>query len=318
VSLTESPVKAGVVWAGTDDGKVWVSPTGGGAWTDVTRNIRGIPAGLYVSRIEASHRDAQTAYVCFDGHRSDVFSPWLFVTHDLGQSWTNLSSGLPKDHTVKVVREDPQNPNLLFAGTEFGLFVSLDAGKTWLPWKHGLPTVAVDDIAVHPRERDLLVATHGRGLYVLDGIHILEQWNAASLTDSVQFAPPRAAWAYYERALGGKWGQGEWLGKNPPFGAWFDYFLPRKIEGGVSIAVADSAGREVRKLTGSGEEGFHRVAWDLVAGDPRDRVRLDESAGQDEFVSPGSYKVTLTAGKARPIGRTVEVRAVPGTHKTGL
>lgn len=318
VSLAESPVKAGIVWAGTDDGKVWVSPTGGGAWTDLTKNFRGMPAGLYVSRIEASHHDEKTAYVCFDGHRSDVFSPWLFVTHDLGQSWTSLAAGLPKDHTVKVVREDPQNPNLLFAGTEFGLFVSFDAGKAWLPWKHGLPTVAVDDIVVHPRERDLLVATHGRGVYVLDGIQLLEQWNASSLTDSVQFSPPRPAWAYYERALGGKWGQGEWLGKNPPFGAWFDYFLPRKIEGGVTIAVADSAGREVRKLTGTGEEGFHRVVWDLVAGEPRDRVRLEESAGQDEFVLAGSYKVTLTAGKARPIGRTVEVRALPGTHKTGL
>ena len=98
----------------------------------------------------------------------------------------------------------------------------------------------------------------------------------------------------------------------------FDYFLPRKLEGGVSIAVTDSAGREVRKLTGTGEEGFHRVAWDLVAGEPRDRVRLDETAGQDDFVSPGLYQVTLTAGKARPVGRTVEVRAVPGTHKTGL
>jgi photosystem II stability/assembly factor-like uncharacterized protein len=318
VSLAESPVKAGVVWAGTDDGKVWVTPNGGGAWTDVTANLRGVPAGLYVSRLEASHHDARTAYVSLDGHRSDVFAPWVFVTHDLGGSWTSIAGDLPKDHTVNVVREDVQNPNLLFVGTEFGLFVSFDAGRKWLPWKNGLPTVAVDDIAVHPRERDLLVATHGRSLWVLDGIQMLEAWSDRSLSDSVQFTAPRTAWAYYPRTLGGKWGQREWIGKNPPFGAWFDYFLPRAIEGGVTVAVADSAGHAVRSLTGPGEAGFHRVVWDLLAGEPADRIRRGEWAGQPQYVSAGRYKVTLTAGKARPVECSLEVRAVPGTYPTGL
>jgi photosystem II stability/assembly factor-like uncharacterized protein len=317
VSLTESGVKAGVLWAGTDDGKVWVSPNGGGAWSDVTANLRGVPPGLYVSRIEASHHDLNTAYVSFDGHRSDVFAPFVFVTHDLGHTWASVAGDLPAGHTVNVVREDPANANLLYAGTEFGLFLSFDGGRKWLPWKHGLPTVAVDDIAVHPRDRDLLVATHGRSLYVLDGIQLLEGWNARSLTDTVQFAAPRGAWAYYPRTLGGKWGQRDWLGKNPPFGAWFDYFLPREVEGGVSIAVADSGGVALRTLTGPGEAGFHRVVWDLVAGDPKDRVRRTEWR-QPQYVGPGRYKVTLTAGKAAPIARTVEVKAVPGTYKTEL
>lgn len=318
VALAESPVKAGVLWAGTDDGKVWVSTTGGGAWTDLTANVRGVPAGLYVSRLEASHHDAGTAYLSYDGHRSDVFAPYVFVTRDFGRTWTSIAGDLPKDHPVKVVREDVQNPNLLFAGTEFGLFVSLDGGRKWLAWKHGLPTVAVDDIQVHPRERDLLVGTHGRSVYVLDGLQLLEQWNARSLEDTVQFAAPRAAWAYYPRVLGGKWGQRDWLGRNPPFGAWFDYFLPREIEGGVTIAIADSAGRAVRSLTGPGEAGFHRVVWDLVAGEPRERVRRQEWVGQPQYVPAGTYRVTLGAGKAAPVTRPLEVKALPGTHAGGL
>lgn len=316
-SLAESPVKAGILWAGTDDGKVWMSPNGGGAWTDLTARLRGVPAGLYVSRIEASHHDARTAYVSFDGHRSDVFAPYVLVTRDLGQSWTSVAGDLPKDHPVKVVREDPGNPDLLFAGTEFGLFVTLDRGRTWMRWKHGLPTVAVDDIAVHPRDRDLIVATHGRSLYVLDGIHLLEHWNASSLADTVQFAPPRAAWAYYPRVLGGKWGQRDWLGRNPPFGAWFDYFLPREVEGGVAIAVADAAGRPVRSLKGPGGAGFHRVVWDLVPDEPRDRIRRREWP-QPDYAPEGLYRVTLRAGKARPVERELEVKALPGTARGEL
>lgn len=318
VSLAESPVKAGIVWAGTDDGKVWVTPNGGAALSDLTANLRGVPRGLYVSRIEASPHDARTAFVSFDGHRSGLFAPYLLVTRDLGQTWTSLAADLPKDHPVKVVRQDPGNPDLLFAGTEFGLFVSFDAGRKWLRWKHGLPTVAVDDIAIHPRERDVLVATHGRSLYVLDGIQLLEHWRAAALSDTVTFAPPRPAWAYYPRALGGKWGQGEFLGANPPFGAWFDYFLPRELEGDVTIAVTDSAGRAVRSLKGPATAGFHRVTWDLAAGEPRERVGRDEWPGQVDYVAPGSYRVSLTAGRAAPRTQRVEVRAVPGTYKTEL
>jgi photosystem II stability/assembly factor-like uncharacterized protein len=318
VSLAESPVRAGVLWAGTDDGKVWVSPDAGVTWTDVTRNLKGVPPGLYVSRIEAGHHDAGTAYVAIDGHRSDVIAPYLFVTRDMGRSWTPITGDLPGNLTVKVVREDPSNPRLLWAGTEFGLYVSFDAGGRWLRWTEGLPMVAIDDILIHPRERDVIVGTHGRSIYVLDGTQLLEQWNARSLVDTVQFAPPRPAWEWYPRTLGGKWGQREFLAKNPPFGAWFDYFLPRELEGGVAIAVNDSAGRTVRKLTGPGEPGFHRVVWDLVGGEPRNRIGRREWDGQPVYVPPGRYKVTLTAGKAKPIEHALDVRAVPGTQRSEL
>lgn len=318
VSLAESPKTAGVLWAGTDDGKVWVSPDGGAHWNDVTANLKGLPPNLYVSRIEPSHFDDKVAYVTVDGHRSDVIAPYVFVTRDQGRTFTSLAATLPKDHTVHVVREDPSHPGLLFLGTEFGLFVSFDGGKKWLPWKEGLPTVAVDDIHIHPRERDLILATHGRSIYVVDGIQALEAITPKALVDTVTFAAPRAAWAYYSRTLGGKWGQRQWLGKNPPEGAWFDYFLPRELEGGVSIAVKDSAGRAVRTLSGPGKAGFHRVTWDLVAGDPKERIRREEHAGQPQFVKPGVYKVTLTAGKAAAQERTLEVKALPGVYSEEL
>jgi photosystem II stability/assembly factor-like uncharacterized protein len=316
VALTESSVKAGVLWAGTDDGRVWVTPDGGGTWSEVTNGMAGLPRGLYVSRIEASHHDARTAYVSIDGHRSDLVAPYLFVTHDLGHTWAPIMGDLPKDVTVNVIREDLENPSLLFAGTEFGLYASFDAGRKWLRWKEGLPMVAVDDILIHPRDRDLIVATHGRSLYALDGVQLLEHWNERSLVDTVQFTAPRPAWEYYRRTLGGKWGQRDFVAKNPPFGAWFDYFLPREVEDGVSIAVTDSAGHAIRSLTGPGEAGFHRVTWDLVAGEPRTRIGRREWLGQPGYVPPGSYKVKLTAGKAKPIEHSFDVRAVAGTARS--
>jgi photosystem II stability/assembly factor-like uncharacterized protein len=316
VSLTESPVKAGILWAGTDDGRVWVTPDAGASWNEVTKGMAGLPPGLYVSRIEASHHDAHTAYVSIDGHRSDVFAPFVYVTHDLGHTWAPLMGDLPKDVTVNVIREDLENPSLLFAGTEFGLYVSFDAGKEWRRWKEGLPMVAVDDILVHPRDRDLLIATHGRSLYAVDGIQLLEQWNARSLTDTVQFAKPRPAWEWYRRTLGGKWGQRDYVAKNPPFGAWFDYFLPREIDDPVSISITDLQDHAIRTLTGPAEAGFHRVTWDLVAGEPRSRIGRREFAGQAPFVPPGRYKVKLTAGKAKPIEHEVEVLVVPGVTRS--
>ncbi|MEQ1833684.1 MAG: hypothetical protein ABL977_11570 [Candidatus Eisenbacteria bacterium] len=318
VSLSESPAKAGVIWAGTDDGKVWVTPDGGRTWRDLTANVRGVPAGLYVSRIDASPLDAQTAYLSYDGHRSDDTAPYLFVTHDQGRTWASIAAGLPKDAPVVVVRAGRQNKDLVYVGTEFGMHVSLTGGRDWLPLKNGLPTVAVDDIHTQPRDLDLVVGTHGRSVYILDGVQVFEEWNARTLEDTVSVFTPKTAWAWHKRSLGGKFGSDDWSGKNPPFGAWLDYFTPREVEGGVSIAIADSTGREVRTLTGPGEAGFHRVVWDLTAGDPKTRIRRTEHTGQAPLVGPGRYKVTVKAGRARVREQWVEVRALPGTYLTEL
>ena len=308
-TIAESPRNKDVVWAGTDDGNLQVTRDGGKSWKNVADKVPGVPKGTYVSRIEASHQDANTAYVAFDGHRTDDTRPYLFVTRDRGRSWTSIASGLPADVPVKVVRAGRRNPELLFAGTETGLWMSLDAGRRWMKMP-GLPTVPVDDLLIHPRDLDLIVGTHGRSLYILDGIQVFEEWSPAALRDSVSFFTPKSAWTWVPRALGHKWGQGEFAAKNPPFGAWFDYFLPQEMEDGVSFQIQDANGRVVRKLSGgSGLPGFHRVTWDLLAGEPSERIVSPANAGQPQHVAPGRYKAVLTAGKARR-EQWVEVRAV--------
>jgi hypothetical protein len=255
VTLSESPVKAGVIWVGTDDGKVWMTPDAGKSWNDLTKNLKGVPSGLYMSRIEASHHDASTAYLAVDGHRLNDFEPHLLATRDGGKSWTSIAGDLPRNAPVIVVREDLTNPRLLFAGTEFGIWTSFDAGAHWVKLDSGLPTVAVDDIQIHPRERDLVIGTHGRSVYVLDDITALEGWGDGVLRDPVTFFPPRGATAYLHRTIGGVWGQRMFTAKNPAFGAYFNYFVSKWTGDGVSITVADSAGQTLRSLSGSGTPG---------------------------------------------------------------
>ena len=192
VSFSESPLSPRILWAGTDDGNVQVTRDGGATWTNVGRNLKGLPgANLYVARIEASHFDSATAYIAIDGHRSDVFQPLVFVTSDFGKTWRPIAGTLPTGGPVKAFREDPANPDLLFAGTEFALWFSLDRGTSWNRFRNGLPTVAFDDIQIHPRDRDLIVGTHGRSIYILDDILALEQ-----LTPAVRDS---AAWLFSVR-----------------------------------------------------------------------------------------------------------------------
>ncbi len=308
-TLDESPKVAGLLWVGTDDGKVWVSRDSGAKWTDLTKNLK-VPTGLYVSRIVASHHDEATAYVSIDGHRSDRFEPFVLVTRDYGRSWRSIAGDLPKDGPVKVVREDSANPKLLFAGTEFGLFASLDDGVHWVRLDSGLPTVAVDDLVIHPRERDLVVATHGRSLYVLDDVSGLEQWTPACLEQPVSFFAPRPATAYHLGVLSGIWGQRAYAGKNPAFGAYFNYYVKEFSGEGVSIAVRDSAGATVRRLSGPASPGFQRVVWDLQP-EALERIERPEWAGQPAFVPAGTYRVTLSMGSTS-VERTLEVRHAPG------
>jgi photosystem II stability/assembly factor-like uncharacterized protein len=181
-TLAESPVTPGVIWVGTDDGNLQLSRDAGKTWTNLVDRVPGLGPRSAVSRVEPSHAQPGTAYVAFDRHQSDDFAPYLFVTTDFGQTWTAIASNLPKAGWVNVVKEHPKNPALLFAGTEVGGFVSLDRGQRWMRIPH-LPTVPVDDFAIHPRENDLVVATHGRSLYVLDDITPL-----SALTGEVQKA----------------------------------------------------------------------------------------------------------------------------------
>lgn len=177
-TIDESPLKEGVIWAGTDDGNVQLTTDGGKNWTLLNDNIKGNP-GYWVSRVTASHHQPGKAYVTYTGYRRDDFRPFIYVTEDYGQTWASLANGLPND-PVNVIREDPVNPNLLFIGTEMGVYVSIDAGQNWTLMKLDMPTNPVHDLKIHPREHDLVVATHGRGIFITN-IKPLQEWSAEAM-----------------------------------------------------------------------------------------------------------------------------------------
>jgi len=309
VTLDESAVAKGTLWAGTDDGKLWLTRDAGGNWTDLTKNLPAETRGLYMSRIEASHLDANTAVLAVDGHRTDVTRTMAYRTRDGGKSWVSITGDLPKDTPVKVVRQGRVNPDLLFAGTEFGLYATLDGGKHWFKASDDLPTVAVDDVFLHPRERDLLIATHGRGLYSLDDIGAWEHWSAAAVDSPATLFPPREARAFLYRGQGGFSGQRDYIAKNPASGALIDYVVKEWTTQTPSFTVVDSAGKTVRTLTGAGTPGLHRLNWDLQ-DDPDTRINRADWNGP-VFVKPGTYTVKMTYGKSKEQKASFRVELAP-------
>lgn len=309
-TLAESPRKAGLLWAGTDDGKVWVTENDGGLWNDLTANLPPAARGQWVSRIEASSHDPNVAYLAVDAHRSGILSPLAYRTGDLGRTWQSIAGSLPADGPVKVVREDLRNPNVLYAGTEFALFVSLDRGQRWSKLG-GLPTVAVDDIVQHPRDNDLVVATHGRSLYVLDDVRALQDLTPEVAAKDAHLFPPRPALAVHLLPGFSDWsGKAEYRGKNPPDGATFTYHVKAWSGEGVKIAVANAAGVSVARLTGPGTPGLNRVTWDLK---PSKELLVEYGSEGSRFVRPGEYTVTLTYGTTK-VEQKLQVEAAPGVE----
>jgi hypothetical protein len=273
-AISESPVMPGVVWAGTDDGNLQVSRDDGLTFTNVASNLPGLPAGAlegatayWISRVDASHFDAGTAYVAVDGHRSDDLKPYIFVTHDYGRTFQNVAGTLPQLGNVQVVREDPKSRNLLYAGTELGLFISLDAGAHWEKFMNNYPTVRTDDIFIHPRDGDLIVATHGRSLWIADDITPLQQFTAAVAAQDVVLFDVRGAISYLfdfrtDTDVGG---DKRFEGENAPRGTAISYYLKSAATGPVTVSVLDGMGHTVCTSTGPATAGIHRVQWTLVA-----------------------------------------------------
>ncbi|TFG51217.1 MAG: hypothetical protein E4H38_02060 [Gemmatimonadales bacterium] len=294
VSFSESPLSPRILWAGTDDGNIQVTRDGGASWTNVAANLKGLPkANLYVARIEASHFDSATAYVAIDGHRSDVFQPLVFITTDFGRKWMPIAANLPAGGPVKSFREDPVNRDLLFAGTEFALHFSLDRGKSWNRFRNGLPTVAFDDIQIHPRDRDLIVGTHGRSIYILDDIIALEELTPAVRDSAAWLFSLRPVQPFWKAQENGLWGQDFYVAENPPAGAYINFYLKNFSLDDVSITNADTAsGTEVAKLSARGNAGLNRVVWDLQ---PKESLRTRGQGEPAEYVKAGTYIVTLSA-----------------------
>ena len=279
-AIAESPVRAGVLYAGTDDGNVQVTTDGGKTWSNVASHITGVPKGAYVSRIEASYKEEGTVYVTFDNHRSGDFAIYIYASKNRGDSWTKITNGIPPGAgTVHVIREDPANPNLLFAGTEFGLFVSFNRGQNWEKMKNGLPTVPVFDVQIHPREHDLILATHGRSIWIMDNIKALEEMagNESVLTSDLHLFTPKPGIEWKMTNYRGFLGSGLFFSTNPQAGLLLDYFA--KTAGPVRVVVKDKAGNDVRQLTGRAEAGvLNRLAWDMRS-DPPIRPAGGQGAG---------------------------------------
>jgi hypothetical protein len=261
------------VWAGTDDGNLQVSRDGGATFAEVGKNLPGLPAGAlagnnpyWISRVDASHFDAGSAYVAVDGHRSDDVTPYVFVTRDYGRTFQSVSGNLPASGNVQVVREDPKNRNLLYAGTEFGLYLSLDGGQHWDKFMNNYPTVRTDDILVHPRDGDLIVASHGRSLWIADDITALQQFTPdAAAKDVVLFdVRPAVAYAFDYRTDADVGGDHRYEGENAPRGTAIGYYLKNAATGDVKLSVVDGAGRTLCTSTAPASAGIHRVQWTLV------------------------------------------------------
>ena len=320
ISIAESPVQQGQIWVGTDDGNLQVTRDGGKNWNNLIANVKGVGKNSPVSHVEPSRTSADTAYVAFERHMFDDFRPYIFKTTDGGKSWTNISGNLPAKAYVQVVREDPKNTNLLYAGTELGLFASHNGGKDWIALNmKNLPNVAVHDILVHPRENDLILATHGRSIWIFDDATPIQQMNQQILDSTAHLFPIRPALRFSSRFTRYGIGDKQFLGPNPPAGALITYYLKEKVDEKTTfkVQVFDREGKLVQEIEKpSREKGLNRIAWNLRLGGPEVRRPPTEEqvafgfASRGPQVLPGTYTVKLTVAD-KVLEQPVEVKLDP-------
>jgi len=286
ITIAESPLTPGLLWVGTDDGNVQITRNGGATWTNVRANVLGVPAGMWVSRVEASRFDEGTCYLTFDGHRSDVFKPFVFKTADYGKIWTDITNNLPDGGPVYVIREDIKNKDLLFVGTQFGVFFSRDGGKGWTSLNLNAPTMAFHDLLIHARSRDLIAATHSRGIWILDDISPLEQATDTVVAgDAFLFdsGRPGTRWLRIQR---GGYGRGDmyFRGENPPTGALIHYYLKEKPAAPVTVEITDVSGQLKTTYTiDDARPGINRLAWDFRFDPPAAQMQSSIAAAKRQL-----------------------------------
>ncbi|MEO7714349.1 MAG: hypothetical protein ABIV10_15665 [Gemmatimonadaceae bacterium] len=283
-TIAESPVRPGLLYAGTDDGNVWLSRNDGAAWENLTSRFPGVPRNTYVSRIEPSGSDSSVFYVAFDGHRTNDFTPYLYMTSDYGRTFRSIASNLPTGGPdfVHVVREDPVNPKLLFVGTDVGVYASMDRGGSWRKFMNGLPTVPVHDLRIHPREHELIAGTHGRSIWIVD-ITPLEQMSDGGR--GVALFAPKVAHQYSQGVVEGQAvGHKIFEAPSPAYGADLWY----RLTGGsrtdrTTLVISDASGDTIRTLTGPGGPGLHKVTWDFRGKAPK-TTALSPAGVRDSIV----------------------------------
>ncbi|MBE0460502.1 MAG: hypothetical protein IBX60_02555 [Candidatus Aminicenantes bacterium] len=308
ISLAESPVQPGVLWAGTDDGNLLVSKNGGETWENVVSNVPRVPSFSPVSHVQPSYKSAGKAYCSFDRHMLDDFHPYVFMTTDFGQTWVDITGDLPVNAYVWVLREDPKNPNIIYAGTELGLFASFYEGKNWVRLHlKNLPTVAVHDILIHKRDNDLILGTHGRSLWILDDISFLQNIQKEILAQNACLFPMRPALRFATKPTRYGIGDKVFRGQNPPYGALITYYLKENVEKeDIRIEILDESGQMLRRLKRVPyQAGVNRISWDLRYEGPRPRKEIEfeedffSRASRGPQVLPGRYIVRLTFGEEK-------------------
>jgi len=343
IALGPSPLDRDVIWVGTDDGRLHVTRDGGATWTSVEDNLRGVPEDTWIPNIEPSKHDAGTAFVVLDNHRRSDWTPYVYRTTDYGRSWRSLATDEIWGYALDIV-EDPVDPNLLFLGTEFGLYLSLDGGQRWMKWTHGVPTVSVMALEIHPRDHDLVIGTHGRAAYILDDISPLRGLTAQTLAQPIHLFPMADAQQYEVKQTGASRfpADGEFRGANEPYGAMITFSMnvqglprpdekaalqrgaprgPRGAGGGegrepraqAKVEITDASGEVIRTFERPVTLGVNRIAWDLRHDGFKRPGRDDgesffQRGGPD--VLPGSYGVRVTYGDHTAEG-TVNVLADP-------
>jgi photosystem II stability/assembly factor-like uncharacterized protein len=297
ITISESPMKSGVIWCGTDDGNVQVTKDGGKTWTNVVKNIEGLPPNTWCSRVEASSFDQATAYAAFDGHRHDDYNTYLYKTTDYGESWTSIKGNLPFGW-IHVVREDPVNPDLLYVGMEFGLYASLDCGESWISLQNNLPTVAVRDIAVHPQEHDLIIGTHGRGIWILDDIQPLQEMKPRVLASDFHFFAIPHAYLIQISSSGEPSSRPIYSGENPDYGMPLTVYIKDKPDKKPKITIKSSDGEILYEFTLPTQSGIIRRMWNfqIIPKTKEGEVVKPTGLGMTALpvVFPGDYTVELS------------------------
>ena len=354
LTIAPSPVQQGVIWVGTDDGQVQVTTDGGKTWTNVTKNIPKLPPTTWCPHIEASKFDAGTAYAVFDDHRRANWTTYIYKTENFGKKWKSLTKNNPVKNAkppqqwgfAHTIEQDPVNRNLLYLGTEFGLFISFDDGEHWMKWKHGVPTAPVRALAVHPRDLDLIIATHGRAAYILDDVRPLEAFSKKIHEKKLHLFQIPKAYQHEIKAMPGYHYPGDtyFRGENRPYGALITYYvnpdLVKKLETkkknqpeqetrqrrrfqkakiNASIEIYDADGKRVRKFDAPLKKGINRTVWNLRSDGfkmPQFGRRGRNFTPPGPQVLPGKYKVVVKVGKEKAEG-FVDVLADP-RHKIAL
>lgn len=323
-TIAESHRVAGLLYTGTDDGQVQMSRDAGGTWSNLTGKIPGAPHLANVSKVEPSKFADGTVYVTFDGHKVGDYGTYAYVSNDFGQGWKSVVGDLPRGQVVRTITEDLKNPDVLYLGTESGLWVSADRGKSWIKVGGSFPTVPVYEITLHPRDNDMIVATHGRAIWILDDLAPFQQYAAARAAGNYMFdVEPAVQRGIADDRERGFEGNMIWLGKNPPFGARIPYHLGAKADS-VAIVVKDASGATVRTLRGDETksglgQGVNLAVWDLridpIPGPPQESAAPSPFGGGGSndtpgpLVLPGEYQLALRVngkdtgtGKVRVLG----------------